>query len=368
MCEITYLYSESRLLGKQFISENGQVRVVPYDLGYKVYNDTKSYYSLAEVFNDFTELAADRRFCFVRGNIKPAYRGKPCRRLLRDDPTTGDAATIEMDPVGLRLIMLDLDQIDNPGGGKPGVSEIERLVIDRLPAEFKPASYFFQFSSSAGLKGWDTFKLHMFFWTREPWTDHRLRGWAQAYNERLGERFIDDRVFLSSQINYLANPLFLGMDDPLGDDRWGLVLKAEPAVDLQPIPRSQPRRDPEWAEWSSRPTITLGDIEERLRLKLAAVGQGGQFRAPLMAAIRFYVAACKRRGQCPDHASLMATIHQQVGGILRNAGRSDYLTNRHLADIITWMENHVHPAPHTDAERVARKLRNARQQIMAGTL
>ncbi len=367
MCKITYLYSESRLLGKQFISENGSVRVIPYDNGYRLSNDTQNYDSLEAVYRDFTQMAVDRRFCFVRGNIKPAFRGKPSRRLLHDDPATGDTATIEMDPVGKNLIMLDLDVIDNPGGAMPGVAEIERLVIDRLPAEFKPASYFYQFSSSSGLKGWDPFKLHMFFWTREPRPDHRLRDWAKALNERLGYRFVDDRVFLSGQLNYIANPLFIGMADPLGDDRWGFVEKPVPTVDLQPIPRL-PRRDPEWAEWCSRTSITPTDIEERFRLKLSAVGQGGQYRAPLISAVRFYIAACKRRGLYPDHASLKASIHQQVGGVLRNAGRAEYLGDRHLGEIITWMENHVHPAPPTDAEKVAWKLRNARQQIMAGIL
>ena len=365
MCEITYLYSETRLLGKQFIAEDGNVRVIPYDLGYRLSNDTQAYDSLGAVYRDFTEMAADRRCCFVRGNIKPASKGVMCRRLLHDDPVNGDAATIEMDPVGLPLIMLDLDDIDNPAGTMPGVAEIERLVVERLPAEFSAATYFYQFSSSAGIRGWDPFKLHLFYWNRTPWPDNRLRDWAQGFNDRLGGRFIDDRVFLPNQINYFANPLFTGMADPLGDDRWGFVEKALPTVDLQPIPR-MPRRDPEWAEWCSRTSITPTDIEERLRLKLGAVGQGGQYRAPLISAIRFYIAACKRRGLYPDHASLKASIHQQVGGVLRNAGRADYLTDRHLSDLINWMENHVHPAPPTDAEKVAWKLRNARQQIMAG--
>ena len=357
MCVITYLFSNHKLLSKQIIQVDGRIDIKQYGNVYLFDNEAIEYHSLENAYDDFRELASSRRFCFIRGNIKPEFRGKKCRRLLHDDN-----ATIEADPIGKNLLMFDFDDVDNPGGVQPSVADLERLVVAQLPAEFHGASFFYQFSSRAGVYGWDPFKVHLFYWTTKPWPDAKLRDWAKGWNEHLGLKWLDDRVFLSSQINYIADPLFVGMDDPLGTDRWGFVQKASASVDLQPIARTS-RPAPVWT--ASLSTIyTPADIQERLEEKLAQIGVGGNYREPLMAAIGFYIAASKRRGQVPDLDHLKSAIHAQAGGALRAGGRGEYLTGRHLDELIGWYDRHLSVVEPTDAEKAAWKIRNDRQNLI----
>ena len=363
MCDITYLYSDDKYLCKQFSNANDKISSLPYDNGYLLLNGDIHYDNLLSVYNDFKELASTRRCCFIRGNIKPEFKGKPCRRLLHDDVIKGDKATIEADPIGKNLLMLDLDDVDNPGGQKPTVADLERLVVARLPAEFLDATFFFQFSSSAGVHGWDPFKVHLFYWTTKPWTDRDLKEWARGWNERLGSRWIDDRVFLSSQINYIGDPLFNGMPDPLGDDRWGFVRKANDSVDLQPVARKPLVFVP--ACGSSYSTLyTPADTANRLREKLEQVGVGGNYRDPLISAIRFYVTASKCRRVLPDTEFLKGTIRRVAGGVLQATGRAHYLTDQHLDDIISWINQRVFVTEFSDTEKVVYGIRKRSAALM----
>ena len=362
MCVITYLFSNENYLCKQFIKHDNEISLISYDRGYLLMNDTIQYQNLFEAYYDIRELAKSRRFCFIRGNVKPEYQNKPCRRLLYDNPEKGTKATIQLDAIGKHLIMLDFDDVDNPAAIQPTVTDIERLIVARLPPEFHNSSFFYQFSSSAGVYGWNPFKIHLFYWTTTPWPDADLRDWAKAWNEKIGSKWLDDRVMLSSQINYIADPLFVGMDDPLGDDRWDFVKKTNDTVDLQAIVRTG-RPASSWI--ASLATVhTPAEIQARLEEKLAQIGVGGNYREPLMAAIGFYIAASKRHGLLPNHEYLKSTIQEHAGGVLDAGGRGEYLTGRHLDDLIDWYDAHLAVVEYTEAEKAAWKSRSDRQRLM----
>ncbi|CAJ0737393.1 hypothetical protein LMG7141_01186 [Ralstonia condita] len=80
-------------------------------------------------------------------------------------------------PAGTPWAMLDFDDIELPEGMDPLSHEAIEWVIARLPAEFRNATYFFQFSASAGILGADGVPLksglnvHLFFWL-----DRRIPG------------------------------------------------------------------------------------------------------------------------------------------------------------------------------------------------
>ena len=363
MCTITYLYSDQKYLCKQFIKNGDELISQPYDNGYYLNNNCITYNSLSDVYDDFRELAGSRRFCFIRGNIKPEYQGKQCRRLLHDDFEKGDKATIEPDARGKNLMMLDFDDVDNPGGNKPTAADLERLVVARLPLEFQDASFFFQFSSSAGVRGWDPFKVHLFYWTSTAWTDIDLRTWAQTLNQNLGIKWLDDRVFLSSQINYIADPLFKGMTDPLGAERWGFIQKGRDDVDLKPVARKV-RFVPQMSA-SCFSVYTSADAKDNLKEKLAVVGLGGNYREPLIAAIRSYIVSCKKRRQFPDSAYLKRAILQHAGGALQAGGRGHYLDDQHLDDIIRWLDQHIILTEFNELEKMVYGIKKQNSRLMA---
>ena len=362
MCKITYLYTTNKHLGKQFINNGIEIKTVSYDHGYTLFNEAIDYNNLKSVFLDFQELAETRQFCFIRGNIKSEFKGQSCRRLIYDDAEKGDKATVEPDLIGKNLIMLDFDDVDNQSGQKPSEDDIEQLVVSRLPVEFHDVTFFYQFSSSAGVRGWDPFKVHLFYWTEKPLPDVELRRWAQDWNDRLGRKWLDDRVFLSSQINYIANPIFTGMADPLGSERWGFIQKTIDTVDLQPV---APKRRTA-SDWGARYAMvfTPDNINDSLLERLGRIGVGGQYREPLMAAIGFYIAASKRRGLVPNHGYLKAVICEQAGAVFQANGRGQYLTDRHLDDLIRWFDRHINVMPYSDAEKIVWGVKKRHENLM----
>jgi hypothetical protein len=104
------------------------------------------------------------------------------------------------------------------------------VVCTLLPPEFHTAWYWHQWSNGMLMKaGWENLKLHLWFMLARPVTDTVLCQWAVS----LGT--IDPCVCRTVQCNYVSNPTFIGMTDPLGDWRTGAVTEFgdHEAVDLQ---------------------------------------------------------------------------------------------------------------------------------------
>ncbi len=363
MSAITFVHS-TKLLCKQFSVRNGAIVVTPYDNGYMLNNTVAEFDCIDDLFEVIQEFAKTRRVAIIKGVYKEHYFEKACRRLFHHDQTTGHEATIVSNPEGNVFHVFDVDYVDNPSGVKPAVTDIEQLVIDRLPPEFKSASYIYNHSSSAGVHGFRFFKLHLFFQSNAPLTDQWMRTWAQNFNFNLGERFLDDRCFLPSQLIYIGDPVFVGMDDPIGDDRWGFVPKINSTVDIKPVVR-QSRSDPVITALATGGDLSDHNLEQWFVDRLSQVGQLGEYRTPLFRAICFAVAVIKRRGQQVDAGWIKGIVHRQVGGVLAGSGRSHYLSDRHLNSIIAWADAHVVPKQVPEANRVARKLGRAHDEIMA---
>lgn len=102
-------------------------------------------------------------------------RGLPARPLQKRIRRTKENFAEHKD--GTKWAMLDFDNIELPEGMDPLSGEAIEWVIDKLPAEFHNATYFFQFSASAGILGADGVPLksglnvHLFFWL-----DRRIPG------------------------------------------------------------------------------------------------------------------------------------------------------------------------------------------------
>ena len=79
-----------------------------------------------------------------------------------------------------------------------------------LPAEFHGVSFWGQWSSSAGLDGWQTMSAHLWFMLSDPVTDDDLNAWAAN-----ADIPIDRRLFNAVQPHYTAAPILDGIDDPI---------------------------------------------------------------------------------------------------------------------------------------------------------
>jgi hypothetical protein len=174
----------------------------------------------------------------VRGQLREGVDPERVQRTLKDqyklavegDPRTKYlASTACFEEVDRRWLCLDLDKWLWPAGvlrPEDGGDPWEGLMVAlrALPAPFRRASCVVQWSSSAGVNGWDVLKCHVWFWADRAVCSASLRDYFKAYNvERYqaGLAGVDLALFNAVQVHYCADPLFEGVADPLAaHGRW----------------------------------------------------------------------------------------------------------------------------------------------------
>lgn len=232
-------------------------------------------------------------------------------RLKDDDISTGRKACFRENPNGVNWLCADFDGVPAPDGLSTSDERLEYLV-SLLPDWFHNVSYHFQWSSSAGLNGWDTLNAHIWFMLTDNWTDSFL-----CERARLENWECDDAVFRTIQPNYTAAPIFEGVADPLEGVRSGLVVKANGAVDLPPYSVPKPCR-----RVFSKPVAPT----ERLGELLAEIGPN--YHMPIQRAIAYYV---RVNGYACDEYELKELVSEAIMyGAPGKSNKQDYLKNSYL--------------------------------------
>ena len=186
----------------------------------------------------------------VRGQLRAGVDPARVQRTLRDqyklkvegDPTTKSlASTACFEEQDRRWLCLDIDKWSWPAGvqrPEDGGDPWEGLMValSALPEAFRRASCVVQWSSSAGVGGWDTLKAHVWFWADRAVCSQSLRDYFKAYNVARYQRGlagVDLALFNAVQVHYCADPLFDGVADPLAaHGRWRRLDGAVDAVEL----------------------------------------------------------------------------------------------------------------------------------------
>jgi hypothetical protein len=140
------------------------------------------------------------RLCVVRGALVAGPKARGIRRLLVDDPTTGDTATLR--DVPRRWLALDFDSLPCPDGFP--VADLQ-ACIDRalftLPEEFWSGDCVAQATASHGLK--PGLRLRLWFWLDRPISGAEAEAW-------LANAPVDRAIFRAGQLIYTAAPVFEG--------------------------------------------------------------------------------------------------------------------------------------------------------------
>ena len=214
----------SKCLTKQFARlEDGSWSVTTYDDAYRFNAAEFEVEDFDDLVTLLTALEDCPDSCLIRGKLIPGKSPFRVRRKKNDpDPRN---VFFEENPNGVQWIMLDFDGLEAPNEVMTDEERLE-FLISHLPVEFHNSSYFYQWSSSAGLYGWKTPKAHLWFWLDEPWLDKYIKG--KAVDEQWP---VDCAVFDPIQINYTSRPIFLNCADPL-PKRSGVVRKATDEVAL----------------------------------------------------------------------------------------------------------------------------------------
>lgn len=324
-----------RMATKQFrVGRSGQIRKTGYDRELFFSLTPHAAEGLEELAVLLCRLERDSRAFIVRGAPLPTTDRRRARRLLHDDPKTGEPATLEA--VDRAWIMLDLDGVACPSGLDPRVPEdaddlIEHLV-GLLPPEFHDAGCFWQWSGSQGVPDRlgqeppDELRAHLFFWLDRTVPDHELRRWAITLKQK--GLPIDPTVFAPVQPHYVAAPIFDGLPDPIrrrSGFRRGLADQV--ALVLPPL---EPRHSA--INGQSHPYDGAG-----LRFHLSRLGPEG-YQEPIKSAI----AACfAEHSERTDDERLKQAIRSRIDEVENDHPRSAadlarYRSERFLDDKIDW--------------------------------
>jgi hypothetical protein len=111
-----------------------------------------------------TELERHPHVAIVRGD--PVKAATHAQRLIRDQPN-GTKATLMAREGGLSWVMIDLDKVPAPADLTTSDERL-RYLRSILPEPFREARCYYQWSSSAGTKGWEMLSAHLWFWLDKP--------------------------------------------------------------------------------------------------------------------------------------------------------------------------------------------------------
>jgi hypothetical protein len=266
-----------------------------------------------------TEIQAAPTLCIIRGRL---IDGLGPVVLRRKDAWGGFPAFFEAVPEGIPWVMCDFDKVPIPADLPPD-DRVEYLVR-QLPDYMHDVTYHFQFSSSAGVKGWDTISAHVWFWLSEPRTDAEMIRWAEAVG-------IDEAVMRTVQVHYTAAPIFHGVPDPV-PVRSGLVWKARDTAPIPVIPEKPPVKpwNPMRSPWDKpKPAFEqrLAEIGPRLHMPInkaiaSYIAAGGRDFEDLKFRIRSRLAGCPTNGQDVSIYTRDAYLDASIRGALRKFGGS----------------------------------------------
>ena len=243
---VTVLTAFSNNTVKRFhLDEAGELKCVPYGQESHFKHELCSVNNIAELGALVSTLSSMQNTLLIRGQAIQGLR-EPIRRRAENFPEHPD---------GCCWVMLDFDNLPAPEGMSPTGNDAIEHVVSKLPAEFQEASYFYQFSSSAGIAKQDGsplklgINMHLFFWLSKPEQGKRLNAYlelhcirTQFYEksfDRAGEPIIrtgiDPAVIRSSvQPHYVGLPIIgPGVITTISSqDRQGLVVKRSNSVVL----------------------------------------------------------------------------------------------------------------------------------------
>ena len=176
--------------------------------------------SLDDIYQLLGSLARQHHACVIRGEPAIEFAAQIVQR--RCIPRDGEPAPFSSAQPGRRWCAFDFDDFPLAYAASMDSATIAAAVRASMPHPWRDAATVYRLSASAGVNGWDKVSLHLWFWLDRPVFDKSLKNYAKSRG--LG----DSSLFSAVQVHYTADPIFIGMDDPV-KQRLGM-LPGEPVV------------------------------------------------------------------------------------------------------------------------------------------
>lgn len=236
---VTILRTHGRYATKQVTRrKDGSLDVRGYDEAkhFRVYE--REVDGLEELAALLDRVSADPWSTIIRAKPREGVDRRHARRLLHDAVDEhGEITPATFEPSARRWLLLDVDKVEgdppcDPRDG-PGVAA---WVAGQMPEEMQGASYWWAFTSSAGIK--PGVRMRLAYWLSRAVDQWELDLWLNGHP-------VDHSVFRPVQVIYLARPIFRGLADPIAT-RSGVQPHGAPTVEVPVIVKPEPEGAAAW--------------------------------------------------------------------------------------------------------------------------
>lgn len=214
---ITFLESKNVNLCKVF--SGSEYKATSYSLARFFDVVSKDVSCLDDLAKAVLSYSQKHTICVIRGELIDKSESKRVLRRCKDkiNKETGEIERATFKPQPRQWCMFDIDNVEYTGDGNfKNSSHVMSWLRDNiLPDDLKITDFFYQCSSSWGIKNDKTIKAHIWFWLDRKYSDSELKQYVKKNNLPF-----DTAMFNPVQVHYTANPIFTdGAIDPLS--AWG---------------------------------------------------------------------------------------------------------------------------------------------------
>lgn len=253
-----------------------------------------------ELAKALTDLQRQSTTCIIRGKLKQGVPAKSVQRKIRDDEAV-------FTDTPNKIIHIDIDGVEAPVG--VSMSQWPEYISTQLPKPFNNASYYYQYSSSAGIKS--GIRLHLWFMSAMPFDNTEFKRWYSHLPDEQ-QILIDDAVFRPVQVNYIQPPIFEGIADPLANmSRSGLVSKSSDVVSIV-IPDEAVKEVKPLNTDIPEVLFNKGDAMNAFHKKLWQIEHSGRLHIPILSACSAYKWAYEVKGIDEDQYWCIEKIREAV--------------------------------------------------------
>jgi hypothetical protein len=164
-------------------------------------------FSTGKLFNVSEEIVSDLKSLSA---LLQRLEDDPTHTVIRGSLTEGQSSTVSRNKETFtatprQWCMIDIDSLARDGDSRDQKAMLS-YAAQQLPVEFQSVDFWYQFSSSMGIKS--GIRVHLWFWFDRPCSDDEMKAWLSGCP-------VDMRMFNPIQIHLTANPFFIdGAIDP----------------------------------------------------------------------------------------------------------------------------------------------------------
>ena len=203
------------------VQPGGGYEIQSYSCGALFRHSQLEVNNISELSRTLTGLISEPAKLVIRGKLAANRKPRKDGTVFRKKVAGAWQGFFEDQPH--HWLLIDIDSLPLPAGLSRSDNP-EAVVAHALAALGEPwrsAAVFWHASSKAGLPGISVAKLHLWFWLDTALSSQEATAVLRAINERAGYKLADEALARTVRIHYTANPIFVGMSDPM-PCRFGL--------------------------------------------------------------------------------------------------------------------------------------------------